>query len=184
VDNTAGSEGAVVEVYEDHIDILGVDLKNGKYLPIATYRLDTTIQDIAEIPPPDLGDYITASDFIVNQSKAGASVEDVDGMPNYVEVTFTDKGQGFYVTNSSYTSNATGVIITVEDMQAFSNGVSIDIPAHVGFYGSSGYYLTSTSSAEVKPETYTGVQFQTSKSKYVDGPLPLTLRMKVKMKFY
>ena len=184
VDNTEGSEGAVIEVYEDHIDILGIDLKNGKYLPIATYRLDTTIQDVAAKPAPDTGDYIKASDFIINQGKAGATVKDIEDMPNYVEVTFTDKGQGFYVANSSYTTSATGVTITVEDMQAFSNGVSIDIPANVGFYGSSGYYLTSTNKAEVKPDTYTGVQFQTSKSKYGDGPLPLTLRMKVKMKFY
>ena len=41
VDNHHGSEGAIVEVYRDCIDILGVDLKNGLYLPIATYRLDT-----------------------------------------------------------------------------------------------------------------------------------------------
>ena len=74
--------------------------------------------------------------------------------------------------------------ITVEDVQAFSNGVAVDIPAGVGFYSSSGYYLTSTNKAEVKPESYTGVQFQTSDSKYGDGPLPLTLRLKFQMKFY
>lgn len=39
VNNESGSEGALIHVYENHIDILGVDLKAGKYLPIATYRL-------------------------------------------------------------------------------------------------------------------------------------------------
>ena len=37
--NGSGSEGALIHVYEDHIDILGVDLKAGKFLPIAAYRL-------------------------------------------------------------------------------------------------------------------------------------------------
>ena len=39
VNNGSGSEGALIHAYENHIDILGVDLKSGKYLPIATYRL-------------------------------------------------------------------------------------------------------------------------------------------------
>lgn len=34
------SEGAIVNVYENHIDILGVNFKSGLYLPIAAYRLD------------------------------------------------------------------------------------------------------------------------------------------------
>lgn len=37
------SEGAIVKVYEDHIDIHGLDLINLKYLPIATYRLRTSV---------------------------------------------------------------------------------------------------------------------------------------------
>ncbi|MBP3550276.1 MAG: metallophosphoesterase [Alistipes sp.] len=180
VDNTPGSEGAVVEVYENHIDILGIDFASNKYLPIATYRLNTAIQEIAARKTH----YITAKDFVVNQSKAGATVKDVEGMPNYVEVTFTAKGQGFYVANDTYTSNTSKVNIIVENVQATSNDVIIDVPANVGFYGSSGYYLSSTSLAEVSHGEYTGVQFQTSNSKYGDGPLPLTLRMKFQMEFY
>lgn len=41
VNNPPASEGALVQVYKDHITLVGVDLKNGKFLPIATYRLDT-----------------------------------------------------------------------------------------------------------------------------------------------
>lgn len=44
------SEGAIVDVYENYIDIRGMDLKNEKYLPIAQYRLDTTL---VEIPAKD-----------------------------------------------------------------------------------------------------------------------------------
>lgn len=40
------SEGAVVDVYENFIVIKGRDLKGEKYLPIAQYKLDTTIINI------------------------------------------------------------------------------------------------------------------------------------------
>ena len=40
--NPPASEGALIQVYKDHIKLVGVDLKNGKYLPVATYRLDTS----------------------------------------------------------------------------------------------------------------------------------------------
>ena len=183
-DNVKGSEGAIVEVYEDCIEIRGIDFISGKYLPIATYRLDTSTQEVAATNTVIPSYYLSASNFVVNPKKKGATVKDVEGMPNYVDVTFTAKSQGFYISNDSFTSSITKASITVEDVQAFSNGVAVDVPAGVGFYGSSGYYLVSTNKAEVKPDSYTGVQFQTSGSKYGDGPLPLTLRMKVQMKFY
>lgn len=41
VDDMLGSEGAIVKVYKDYIDIAGVDFTIGKFLPIATYRLGT-----------------------------------------------------------------------------------------------------------------------------------------------
>lgn len=188
VDNTAGSEGAVVEVYKDHVDILGIDFISGKYLPVATYRLDTSIQEVSADNKERANHYISAKDFVVNQGKRpGATVTDVEGMPDYVEVTFTTKPQGFYVANHTYTDNATKVSITVEDVQAMSNGKRIDIPAGVGFNCSTGYNLVSTNSAYVtnrsQSATYRGVQFQTSESKYGDGPLPLTLRLKVQMSY-
>ena len=182
VDNTAGSEGAIINVYDDYIDILGIDLASGKYLPIATYRLDTSLKQIAEKEVVSNSDYIKASNFVINESKKGATV--TDAADNYVEVTFTGAGQGFYVLNDSFTSNSTSVDIRVEDVQAFSNGVAVDLPLNVGFYGSSSYFLNSTVSADVINKTdYQGVQFQTSKSKY-DGVLPLTIRIKFKMLFY
>ena len=181
VDNTAGSEGGVVEVYKDHIDILGIDFVSGKYLPVATYRLDTKLQTVAADNVQRPNYYLSASDFVENQNKRGATVTDL--ADNYVEVTFTAKSQGFYVANSTFTESATKVSITVEDVQAFANGEQITPPVGVGFYGTSGYYLVSTNSAQVKPESFRGVQFQTSGSKYGDGPLPLTIRMKAQMAF-
>ena len=44
------SEGAIVDVYENYIDIRGMNLKNQKYLPIAQYRLDTTLVNVDAKP--------------------------------------------------------------------------------------------------------------------------------------
>lgn len=41
-----GSQGYVVDVYDDFIVLKGRDFTQGKYLPIATYRIDTTLQTI------------------------------------------------------------------------------------------------------------------------------------------
>ena len=181
VDNVHGSEGAVIEVHDDYVEVLGVNFRNGQYLPIATYRLDTTTQFVAEKE----NHYLSAKDFMENPSKTGATVSDIEDMPNYVEVTFTAKGQGFYVANDTYFTEATAVKIVVEDVQAFSNGEPIEVPENVGFYGSSTYFLTSTYSGGITHNSdYWGVQFQTSKSKYGDAPLPLTLRMKAQMNFH
>lgn len=43
-----GNEGAVVDVYEDYIEIKGIDLKTGKYIPVGQYRLDTIIENIID----------------------------------------------------------------------------------------------------------------------------------------
>ena len=42
------SEGAIIDVYENYIDIRGIDLKNDMYIPTAKYRLDTTLVEILD----------------------------------------------------------------------------------------------------------------------------------------
>ena len=44
--NFAGSEGYIVDVYENAIILRGQDFVNDKFLPIATYLLDTTLQNV------------------------------------------------------------------------------------------------------------------------------------------
>jgi hypothetical protein len=46
-DIEAGSEGYVVDVYENGIHLRGRDFVKGEFLPIASYWLDTTLQDVA-----------------------------------------------------------------------------------------------------------------------------------------
>ena len=101
-EKTALSEGAVINVYENHIDILGVDLISGLYLPIATYRLDTKLQEMEETPIDDT--YLTADKFTYNKGQefGEMSVEDVPGMPGYVDIIFSAPKQGYYVKNNTF----------------------------------------------------------------------------------
>lgn len=46
VSMAAESEGYVVDVYENHIVLRGRDFAGGKFLPIASYWLDTTLQTV------------------------------------------------------------------------------------------------------------------------------------------
>lgn len=177
------SEGAVVKVYDNYVEILGLDLLGRKYIPIGIYRLDTTPQEVAPNTTPRQTHYINASNFNVNPEKTGATVVDVAGMPNYVDVTFTAAKQGFYVQTSTFSSSASKACVTIEDVQAFSNGTPIELPPHVGFY-SGEYHLSSNNITKVyQDEENPGAHFQTSGSKYV-GPLPLKIRMKAQVVFY
>ena len=202
-DRYAQSEGAVINVYENHIDILGVDFISGKYLPIATYRLDTTLQEVEEKEEEVVLDEtaITASDFVWNPEKgdmetaAGtASITDVPGMPGYIDVIFTGVSQGWYMTNDTFTPGIASpdqtVDINIDDLQCWTgwgtaSQAEVNTIAKVGFYSNS-YHLESTDDCIVYVKTEEGkegqgVQFQTSSS--CAGPYPIKIRMKARAQF-
>ena len=205
-DRYAQSEGAVINVYENHIDILGVDFIAGKYLPIATYRLDTSLQEVEEKEEEVVLDEtaITASDFVWNPEKGSmtttdgtASITDVPGMPGYIDVIFTGKSQGYYMTNGTFTPGIASpdqtVDITIDDLQCWTgwgtgSQAEVSTIEKVGFYSTSNpsYNLTSTNACTVYVKTESGkegqgVQFQTSSS--CAGPYPIKIRMKARAQF-
>ena len=189
-ENGSGSEGSIVEVYENHIDILGISLDTDsgeyKYLPIATYRLDTKPQDIESKEIERKSYYLKKEHFHVNddKNKGTFTVSDVAGMENYVDVIFSAGGQGFYVRNETFIKDVSErVSIIVEDITCWTKwnettgtGTSVSTIANVGFY-SGEYNLSSTNACYVN-STH-GVQFQTSSS--CAGPFNIKIRMKVKM---
>lgn len=178
------SEGAIVDVYENYIDIRGVDIKNGKYLPIATYRLNTTLYEVDKREEyADL--YLHAKDFVWYKGSKDGSITDVEDMPNYIDCIFTEKSQGWYMTNSTFVPGTEQkVAISILDCQAFewSGNEWVSYPmssvSKVGFY-SGAYNLASCNDCYVNATN--GVQFQTSSS--CVGPYPLKLRMKVQAMF-
>ena len=193
-EKTALSEGAVINVYENHIDVVGVDFISGLYLPIASYRLDTELQEMPETPIDDT--YLTADKFTYNkgQELGEMSVEDVPGMPGYVDIIFSAPKQGYYVKNNTfitgYEDGSLGVDINVEYLECWTgwgteNAKEVSMVDYVGFYGAlnsnnTNYHLASNSVCY--PNAAQGVQFQTSSS--CTGPYPIRLRMKARAEFY
>ena len=78
------SEGAIVDVYENYIDIRGMDLKNEKYLPIAQYRLDTTL---VEIPAKEVTETSTWHyDTVINKNDGSISTSTKYCASDFIEV--------------------------------------------------------------------------------------------------
>lgn len=180
------SEGAVINVYENYIDILGVDLIAGKYLPIATYRLDTTLEEMEDEPLDET--VLTADKFTWYKGTGEMSVTDVEGMPGYVDVIFTGNGQGYYVENSTFTEghDSSNQVFDLEFdyLQCWtgwgtSSQTEVATIDKVGFY-SGDYYLVNTLNCYV--DAIHGVQFQTKSN--CNAAFPIKIRMKARGKFY
>lgn len=180
------SEGAVINVYENYIDVLGVDFISGKYLPIATYRLDTTLQDMEDAPLDET--CLTAENFTYYKGTGEMSVTDVEGMPGYIDVIFTENGQGYFVKNSTFTEghDSSNQIfdLDIDYLQCWTGwGTSSQTEENtierVGFY-SGDYNLISTLNCYV--DAVNGVQFQTKSN--CNAAFPIKIRMKARGNFY
>ena len=180
------SEGAVINVYENHIDVLGVDFISGKYIPVGTYRLDTTLEEIEETPLDETS--LTADKFTWYKGMGDMSITDVEGMPGYIDVIFTGNGQGYYVMNSTFTeghdSSNQVFDLDIEYLQCWTNwngttGTEVATIDKVGFY-SGDYNLVNTIYCYVDP--IHGVQFQTKSN--CDAAFPIKIRMKARGRYY
>lgn len=144
------SEGGIIDVYGEYIVLRGVVFKKeidteytNKYEPIAQYKLDTTLIEIPalvpeepEIPNDPNETYVRAEHFDLNTAKANGDLALITDLPNdYVQITFTDKNQSYWVRSDSWSTNATSCTIYVEDLIVEDgNGNVITKPDYVGFY--------------------------------------------------
>ena len=95
VDKPLESEGAIVDVYENYIDIRGIDLKNEKYLPIAQYRLDTTL---VEIPAKEATETLTWHyDTMIDKDDGSISTSTKYCASDFIEV---NEGDIFNITTT------------------------------------------------------------------------------------
>lgn len=155
------SEGAIIDVYEDYIEVRGVSFKqNGNddykllYIPCAQYRLtpgggdDDIFTDITdEIDYSTVG-YVKASDFIQNPEKNDVPVMPIDLDNNYIEVRFNNAKQGLECQPDNFIEYPSAIYLYVEDVQYYTakNNNPSDlllcgsIPSYVGFYGTSTHY--------------------------------------------
>lgn len=186
------SEGAIVDVYEDYIDIRAIEFKgaddtdyNTKYVPIAQYRLYTAPRsggsDSGDTTPDDGYTYVTSSMVSENSGKTTGVTINVDDTTHTVTATFSAASQGILITDGTITSTST--VEVVFDSVEFSDSTAASTNK-IGFYDtSSSYNLTSGLSAEVS--SYSAIQFNTSSSFVTNGgTVPVTatitnLRFKV-----
>jgi hypothetical protein len=144
------SEGGIVDVYNDYIVLRGIVFKKegdseytNKYEPIAQYKLDTTLITIPALEPetpvePDNSSegYVRAEHFDLNTAKANGDLALIENLPDdYVQITFTQNNQSYWVRSESWSTNATSCLIRVEDLIVEDgNGNVIAKPDYVGFY--------------------------------------------------
>lgn len=143
------SEGGIVDVYENYIIIRGMVFKDtddttytNLYLPVAQYKLDTSIIEIPakEVPEepsvPDGEGYVRKEHFDLNIAKANGSLDLITDLDdNYVQIEFNKNNQSYWLRSPSWSNTATACTIRIEDMVVTdASGNVIDLPPYVGFY--------------------------------------------------
>ncbi len=123
------NEGGIVDVYEDYIEIKGIDFKTSKYVPVAQYRLDTTLQSILD------KDNSVSVKLTYSHATADNQISIIEKGQSYTNIFTVDEGYnidaiivkmgGVDITNSVltgntiYISNVTGdieVVVTVRQL--------------------------------------------------------------------
>lgn len=163
------SEGAIIDVYEDYIEVRGVSFKQSnnsnyelKYIPCAQYILKPGAGDNDNYEDPVNIDfenikYITADRFSKNAEKSSNTEEfpkvtmlNSGYYSDYVELRFNNTSQGFNVTppNLNIDDSPSEAYLYVEDVIYYyapnnddNNLSKIDTPlSYVGFFGTTKYY--------------------------------------------
>lgn len=175
------SEGAIIDVYEDYVDVRAISFKDAndttyttKYLPIGQYRLYTAPSSgssSGDTTPNDGYTYVTSSMVTENSGKTSGVTISVDDTTHTVTATFSAVSQGILITDGNITS--TDTVTVLFDSIEFSDSTAAST-GKIGFYDtSSSYDLTSGLTAEVS--SYNAIQFNTSSSFVTNGgTVPVT----------
>ena len=186
------SEGAVVDVYENYIDIRGIDLKNNKYLPSASYRLNTAIvESIPEflefqgVSYPNMNNvrYIRVSDIQPNHKKPGSELIEIsEDDNNYITIKFFDISTGLFIKNNDeYFEDVTNVKLIVDYAEISYDGIyySQNYPEKLGFYKKGGGYVLESCEDTLDLNSSGNIQLNVSSS--YSGDLPVYIRLKIKL---
>ena len=145
VEKPLESQGGVVYVYADRIEIRGIDFninasQNGdttrgfsgdtytKYLPIAHYNMSTILKTVADRNDPVEGYYIAQGNKVTGET--------ITKQDNYIILTYNALSQCVVCTNGllSADDEANGATVTAEDIKVIYGGQEIDL-ANVQNYG-------------------------------------------------
>lgn len=153
VEKPLESQGGVVYVYADRIEIRGIDFninasQNGdttrgfsgdtytKYLPIAHYNMSTILKTVAGRNDPVEGYYIAQGNKVTGET--------ITKQDDYIILTYNALSQCVICTNGllSADDEANGATVTAEDIKVIYGGQEIDL-ANVQNYG---IYMDAASS--------------------------------------
>lgn len=145
VEKPLESQGGVVYVYADRIEIRGIDFninasQNGdttrgfsgdtytKYLPIAHYNMSTILKTVADRNDPVEGYYIAQGNKVTGET--------ITKQDDYIILTYNALSQCVVCTNGllSADDEANGATVTAEDIKVIYGGQEIDL-ANVHNYG-------------------------------------------------
>ena len=145
VEKPLESQGGVVYVYADRIEIRGIDFninasQNGdttrgfsgdtytKYLPIAHYNMSTILKTVAGRNDPVEGYYIAQGNKVTGET--------ITKKDDYIILTYNALSQCVLCTNGllSADDEANGATVTAEDIKVIYGGQEIDL-ANVQNYG-------------------------------------------------
>ena len=145
VEKPLESQGGVVYVYADRIEIRGIDFninasQNGdttrgfsgdtytKYLPIAHYNMSTILKTVADRNDPVEGYYIAQGNKVTGET--------ITKQDDYIILTYNALSQCVICTNGllSADDEANGATVTAEDIKVIYGGQEIDL-ANVQNYG-------------------------------------------------
>lgn len=175
------SEGAIVDVYEDHIDIRAIEFKGPddsdyvtRYLPIAQYRLYTAPEAGSSGGDGDDGYiYLTSSMVSENPSKVSGVTFSVNDSTHDLTLNFNDISQGILITDGNINTSSTCRIYF--DSITFSDGSTN--PLKIGFYGTDAQYHITSGDSDMDV-TASGIQFNTFSSYSSNGgTLPITVTL-------
>lgn len=173
------SEGAIVDVYEDYVDIRAIEFKGAndsgyvtRYLPIAQYRLYTAPESSSSggggTGEDDGYVHLTSSMVSINSNKNTGVTFSVDDSTHNLTINFTSTSQGILITNGNISTTSSVKIYF--DAITFSDGSTS--PTKIGFYNSNNAYEI-TSGTTTMNVSQSAIQFNTSSS--YSGTTPITV---------
>ena len=171
------SEGAIVDVYEDYVDIRAIEFKGQndsdyvtRYLPIAQYRLYTA-PEVSSGGEDDGYIYLTSSMVRENPNKMSGVTFSVDDTTHDLVLDFDAISQGILINDGNITTSS--VCRIYFDSITFSDGSTN--PLKIGFYGTDAQYHITSGDSDMDV-TAAGIQFNTSSSYTANGgTLPITV---------
>lgn len=137
VEKPLESEGAVMDVYENYIDIRAIDLKSKKYIPIGTYRLNTELFEVLDFIAINSSDFrhLPASSYDknnngkdINGNTSNCPYAEMDQATGTLKIYFDNTSQKLLFESPLFISGTTkteDIHLTAKEIKVYHNDIDI-----------------------------------------------------------